>query len=49
MMNGGTLMVGYQPQGDIPNFFRSIFSKDGQDEKDVDFLLDEIDRLGKDL
>lgn len=49
MMNCGTMMIGYQPQGDIPNFFRTIISKDGLTEKDIDFMMDELDRLGKDL
>lgn len=49
MMEKGTLMIGYQPQEEIPNFFRNIISKDGLTEKDIDFLMDELDRLGKDL
>ncbi|GFT07863.1 glutamate decarboxylase [Nephila pilipes] len=49
MMNAGTLMIGYQPQGDIPNFFRSIISNAAVQEYDVDFMLDELDRLGHDL
>lgn len=49
MMNAGTLMIGYQPLGDIPNFFRNIISNPGVQKKDVDFLLDELDRLGHDL
>lgn len=48
-MNTGTLMVGYQPLGETPNFFRSIISNSGVQKKDVDFLLDELDRLGHDL
>lgn len=42
-------MIGYQPQGHTPNFFRNIISKDGLSETDIDFILDELDRLGKDL
>lgn len=49
MMNNGTLMIGYQPQGELPNFFRNIISNAGVQKKDVDFLLDELDRLGHDL
>ncbi|UXI17985.1 hypothetical protein NH340_JMT03928 [Sarcoptes scabiei] len=49
MMYSGTLMISYQPLGDIPNFFRNIISNAGVQKKDVDFLLDELDRLGKDL
>lgn len=49
MMQSGTLMVGYQPDDRRPNFFRSIISSASVTEKDVDFMLDEIDRLGQDL
>lgn len=49
MMMSGTLMVGYQPDDRRPNFFRSIISSAAVHEKDVDFMLDEIDRLGADL
>ncbi|KAG5676946.1 hypothetical protein PVAND_006740 [Polypedilum vanderplanki] len=49
MMQAGTLMVGYQPDDRRPNFFRSIISSAAVTEKDVDFMLEEIDRLGQDL
>jgi len=49
MMLAGTLMVGYQPLGDTPNFFRSIISNSATREEDVDFMLDEMERLGHDL
>jgi glutamate decarboxylase len=49
MMNAGTLMIGYQPQGKIPNFFRNIISNPAVKKYDIDFLITEIDRLGNDL
>jgi glutamate decarboxylase len=49
MMNAGTLMIGYQPQGKIPNFFRNIISNPAVKKYDIDFLINEIDRLGHDL
>lgn len=49
MMQTGTLMVGYQPDDRRPNFFRNIISSAAVTESDVDFLLDEMDRLGHDL
>lgn len=49
MMNAGTLMISYQPLGDIPNFFRNIVSNPGAQHKDIDFLVAELDRLGHDL
>lgn len=49
MMQSGTLMVGYQPDDRRPNFFRSIISSIAVIRSDVDFMLNEIDRLGQDL
>ena len=49
MMDAGTLMISYQPLGDIPNFFRNIVSNPGVQYKDIDFLVGELDRLGHDL
>lgn len=49
MMTSGTIMISYQPLGEFPNFFRSIISNQAIQESDVDFMLDEIDRLGHDL
>lgn len=49
MMQTGTLMVGYQPDDRRPNFFRNIISSAAVTEEDVDFLLNEMDRLGHDL
>jgi len=49
MMMKGTLMIGYQPLDDKPNFFRMIFSNQATKEEDVYFLLDEIEKLGCDL
>ncbi|CAG9766225.1 unnamed protein product [Ceutorhynchus assimilis] len=49
MMQEGTLMVGYQPDDRRPNFFRNIISSAAVTEKDIDFLLSEMDRLGHDL
>ena len=49
MMNTGTLMVSYQPLGMYPNFFRSIVSNQAVQESDIDFMLDEMHRLGNEL
>jgi glutamate decarboxylase len=49
MMSTGTIMISYQPLGEYPNFFRSILSNQAIQEADVDFMLDEMDRLGHDL
>jgi glutamate decarboxylase len=49
MMKAGTLMIGYQRDDKIPNFFRTIISQEAINEKDIDFLIEEMDRLGEDL
>ncbi|XP_048363734.1 glutamate decarboxylase 1-like [Sphaerodactylus townsendi] len=49
MIEEGTVMVGYQPHGDNVNFFRMVFSNPATKKSDIDFLLEEIERLGKDL
>lgn len=49
MMERGTTMVGYQPDKQKPNFFRMIISNQAITESDLDFLIDEIIELGKDL
>lgn len=49
MMEKGSLMVGYQPQGHIPNFFRNIISNPAVKKEDVDFLVAEMDRIGENL
>ena len=48
-MAAGTIMISYQPLGEMPNFFRSIISNQAIQESDVDFILEETDRLGHDL
>ncbi|XP_023931564.1 glutamate decarboxylase 1-like, partial [Lingula anatina] len=47
MMEAGTTMIGYQPHGNQPNFFRMIISNNASTKSDIDFLLDEIERLGE--
>ncbi|XP_053546057.1 glutamate decarboxylase 1 isoform X1 [Bombina bombina] len=49
MMESGTTMVGYQPQGDKANFFRMVISNPAATKSDIDFLIEEIERLGQDL
>uniref|UniRef100_A0A8C6L2I7 Glutamate decarboxylase 1b n=1 Tax=Nothobranchius furzeri TaxID=105023 RepID=A0A8C6L2I7_NOTFU len=49
MMESGTTMVGYQPQGNKVNFFRMVVSNPAVTQSDIDFLIDEIERLGHDL
>uniref|UniRef100_A0A668ABG3 Glutamate decarboxylase like 1 n=1 Tax=Myripristis murdjan TaxID=586833 RepID=A0A668ABG3_9TELE len=49
MMKKGSMMVSYQPHGDKVNFFRMIIISPQASREDMDFVLDEIDRLGQDL
>lgn len=48
-MKQGTMMVGYQPLGDRVNFFRLVVLSALVSQQDMDFFLDEIERLGNDL
>ncbi|XP_066578408.1 glutamate decarboxylase 1 isoform X1 [Amia ocellicauda] len=49
MMEKGTTMVGYQPHGEKVNFFRCVFSNPATKKVDVDFLIEEIVKLGHEL
>ncbi|KAL2104245.1 hypothetical protein ACEWY4_001113 [Coilia grayii] len=49
MMKQGTIMVGYQPLNGEINFFRMVVVSPHISLRDMDFCLDEIERLGKDL
>ncbi|XP_040278170.1 cysteine sulfinic acid decarboxylase [Bufo bufo] len=49
MMKKGSMMVGYQPHGNIVNFFRQIVVNPEVTKEDLDFSLDEIERLAEDL
>ncbi|XP_078543507.1 cysteine sulfinic acid decarboxylase isoform X2 [Lissotriton helveticus] len=49
MVRKGSMMVGYQPNGDNVNFFRQIVINPELTENDMIFFLDEIERLGVDL
>lgn len=48
-MKEGTTMVGYQPLNDEINFFRMVVVSPYATTQGMDFCLDEIERLGKDL
>ncbi|XP_041371959.1 glutamate decarboxylase 1-like [Gigantopelta aegis] len=49
MMESGTMMVQYQPLGKLPNFFRVAISNPALTTRDLDFLLDEIECLGREI
>ncbi|XP_072305991.1 cysteine sulfinic acid decarboxylase [Eucyclogobius newberryi] len=49
MMRRGSMMVGYQPLGNKVNFFRVTVFSPLVSTTDLDFFLEEIERLGRDL
>ncbi|XP_065432065.1 cysteine sulfinic acid decarboxylase isoform X2 [Chrysemys picta bellii] len=49
MTKKGSMMVGYQPLGSKVNFFRQVVTNPVVTKQDLDFFLDEIERLGTDL
>ena len=51
MSEAGSMMIGFNPlefKGYV-NFFRIIISNPLTTENDLDFVLDEMERLGKDM
>ncbi|NXA43983.1 CSAD decarboxylase, partial [Eudromia elegans] len=49
MVRSGSVMVSYQPHGAAVNFFRQVVTNPAVTKADLDFFLDEIERLGRDL
>ena len=49
MTKRGNMLVGYQPVGNLVNFFRMILSNGATTMEDMDFILDEIETLGESL
>ncbi|XP_066225737.1 cysteine sulfinic acid decarboxylase isoform X2 [Saccopteryx leptura] len=49
MVKEGSMMIGYQPHGTRGNFFRMIVANPALTRADMDFLLNELERLGQDL
>nr|KAG5695465.1 hypothetical protein BaRGS_011307 [Batillaria attramentaria] len=49
MTKEGSMMVGYQPDGHLVNFFRMVISNTAVTTRNMDFVVSEIARLGEDL
>lgn len=49
MMKSGSMMITYQPIHDLPNFFRLVLQNSGLDHSDMDYFIEEIENLGRDL
>jgi glutamate decarboxylase len=49
MMKEGSMMVTYQPLRNQPNFFRLVLQNSGVVSADMDYFVQEFERLGSDL
>ncbi|CAH0729576.1 unnamed protein product, partial [Brenthis ino] len=49
MIKEGSMMVTYQPQGNLVNFFRIVFQNSALDHKDMLYFANEFERLGSDI
>ena len=49
MMKDGSMMVTYQPLRNQPNFFRFVLQNSGVERADMDYFVQEFERLGSDL
>ncbi|CAH2224783.1 sterol O-acyltransferase 2 [Pelobates cultripes] len=49
MIKKGSMMIGYQPHENHVNFFRQIVVNPESTKEDLDFFLNEIERLGENL
>lgn len=48
-MRSGSIMITYQPLHNLPNFFRLVLQNSALDHSDMDYFIEEIERLGSDL
>ena len=49
MMTTGTVLITFVSTPRFPNFWRMVFNDPAVTKADIDFILDELDRLGADL
>ena len=49
MMLEGTMMITYQPIGERVNFFRMVLLNADNTTGDMDYVVDEVERLGRDI
>jgi len=49
MVEQGTMLIGYQPLQSYVNFFRMVISNPDVNKEDMDFVISEMQRMGKDL
>jgi len=49
MVEKGSMMMNYQPLNELPNFLRMTLTAPRATKEDMHFVLDEVERLGKDI
>ncbi|XP_067946141.1 cysteine sulfinic acid decarboxylase-like isoform X2 [Watersipora subatra] len=49
MQQKGSMLVGYQPQGEFVNFFRMVVAKANHERQDMDFVVSTISSYGEEL
>jgi len=49
MIKDGSMMVTYQPLRNQPNFFRLVLQNSGVERADMDYFVQEFERLGGNL
>lgn len=49
MMRNGSMMVTYQAQRSLPNFFRIVFQNSALNHPDMLYLIEQFEKLGHDL
>jgi glutamate decarboxylase len=46
MVLAGSMMICYQPLGDLPNFLRMVTVSTSATEDDMEYILNELERIG---
>jgi hypothetical protein len=46
MILDGSMMIGYQPLDNHPNFFRIVFANPATKYSDLDHVIDQIEQIG---
>jgi hypothetical protein len=46
MILDGSMMIGYQPLDQMPNFFRIVFANAATQFSDLDYVIDQIEHYG---
>ncbi|XP_075224255.1 glutamate decarboxylase-like protein black [Lycorma delicatula] len=49
MVRKGSMLITYQPLNNLPNFFRLVLQNSALNYSDMDYLIEELERLGSNL